>query len=125
MGQRGQSQERERHGRLDQTAAANYPATGSNDDGTAKSVLNVSQALGATNNVELGRLNSDGTGHGPLSSGTTAKVNSIDATNHPLYGLSHVITILPENKDREALIALYNATDAITGLLRGILRATK
>ena len=65
--------------------SSNYPATGSDHDGTEYFLGLNSRALGASF-VRVGRPNT--TGQGPLSSNTNT------SSNQPLYGLSDVLTVV-------------------------------
>ena len=86
---------------LDTSDADNFPGTGSRHDGTEKRVSStLSRALGR-NNVAVGRPNSDGSNHGPLSSNT----HPPKAALRPVYGLSPVFTVV-----------MATAPDAITNL---------
>ena len=67
---------------------SNYPATGSDHDGTEAFILTTSRALG-TSNVRVGRPNSSG--GGPIGSPNVA------AGRRPLYGLSDVLTVVAAN----------------------------
>ena len=68
--------------------SANYPFTGCDHDGTEGFLLSDSVALG-TSDVIVGRPNSSGTGHGPLSGGGF----KVDTITRPMYGLSAVFEV--------------------------------
>ena len=74
----------------DTSQLANYPLTGCDDDGTEKIVSLTSSALGTSDNLgsTVGRPNSSGTGHGPLTSGFTTKTGT-----RPMYGLSALFQV--------------------------------
>ncbi len=66
----------------DTSQAANYPFTGCDHDGTERSVL-------GDNSTRVGRPDSSGTGHGPLSSDLSAA----SFETRPFYGLSELFAV--------------------------------
>ena len=67
---------------FDTSQNANHPLTGCNDNGTEKNALGSAQP-------NVGRPNSTGSGHGPLSSAT----NVIKTLTRPMYGISAVFQV--------------------------------
>ena len=68
----------------------NWPATGSEHDGTESIDGSTSHSLG-TPSIAVGRLNDSGTNRGPLSSNSGVIRGS---GNRPLYALSEVLTVV-------------------------------
>ena len=73
----------------DTNTPGEFPATGSNHDGTEKFVGSDSRALGATT-VQVARPDNTGTGNGPLSSDN----NAANSQTRLLYALSDVLTVV-------------------------------
>ncbi len=73
----------------DTSDSSNYPATGSDHDGTEAFIGTASRALGASF-VRVGLPNSSITGDGPLGSSSS----TAGTTARPLYGLSDVLTVV-------------------------------
>ena len=77
----------------DTTIVNNYPLTGCDHDGTEKTVTSgpftLSRGLGNPF-VRVGRLNSNISGHGPLSGAT----DHDDDDNRPMYGLSAIFGVI-------------------------------
>ena len=73
----------------DTSLLGNYPATGSDHDGTEAFIGTASRALGASF-VRVGLPNSSITGDGPLGSSSS----TAGTTARPLYGLSDVLTVV-------------------------------
>ncbi len=74
----------------DTSIQSNFPSTGCNHDGTEAFQAGDSIALGGSD-VRLGRPNSTGSGHGPISSDRHRRTD-VTFTN-PLYGLSAVFRV--------------------------------
>ena len=74
----------------DTSMQSNFPSTGCNHDGTEAFQAGDSIALGGSD-VRLGRPNSTGSGHGPISSDRHRRTD-VTFTN-PLYGLSGLFRV--------------------------------
>ncbi len=91
---------------------ANYPLTGCNDRGTEYfSRSNMSSAL-AKIEVMVGRPNSSGVEHGPLSSNTALDV--ANTVTRPMYGLSAVFEVVPETTPPTLTSADVDETNGLT-----------
>ena len=77
----------------DSALNANYPWTGCEHNGTEASAFGVSEALGVSGSLVVGRPDTTGSDNGPLSSSQTEHPSS----ERPMYGISQVFTILPGN----------------------------
>ena len=91
---------------------ANYPLTGCNDGGTEYfDRFNKSSAL-AKIEVMVGRPNSSGVSHGPLSSNTALDVSN--TVTRPMYGLSAIFEVVPETTPPTLTSADVEETNGLT-----------
>ena len=73
----------------DTSVSTNYPFTGCNDDGTEEFLAGDSVALGRFS-AHVGRPNSSGSNHGPISSNNA----TVRANTRPMYGISGVFQVI-------------------------------
>ena len=108
----------------DTSVRSNYPATGSDHDGTEYTalvevevgvILPTTSALGS-GSVRVGRPDSSDAGHGPLSASTDAAFGGSD---RPLYGLSQALTVAVASSDATLSgLALKNTSEDSAVALR-------
>ena len=95
----------------DTSQQANYPFTGCNDDGTEEFLFVDSVALGRVS-AHIGRPNSSGSDHGPISSNTA----TVRANTRPMYGLSGLFQVAAAITSTDATLSTLTVSPkAITG----------
>ena len=89
--------------------SGNYPFTGCDHDGTEGFLSGGGSAALGTSEVIVGRPNSSGTGHGPISGGSKS-----DGANRPMYGLSAVFEVAGAATGKPAIMGTAEVGQTLT-----------
>ena len=89
--------------------SGNYPFTGCDHDGTEGFLSGGGSAALGTSDVIVGRPNSSGTGHGPISGGFRS-----DGANRPMYGLSAVFEVAGAATGKPAIMGTAEVGQTLT-----------
>ena len=89
--------------------SGNYPFTGCDHDGTEGFLSGGGSAALGTSDVIVGRPNSSGTGHGPISGGLKS-----DGANRPMYGLSAVFEVAGAATGKPAIMGTAEVGQTLT-----------